>query len=912
MVGAPVGAGQDTAAVPDQRGLPQPLPQDTGAAGLGEMLIRLKTTARLMHITAHPDDEDGGMLTYESRGQGVAALLFTLNRGEGGQNKVGSNLFDELGILRTLELLASDQYYGVQQRFSHVVDFGFSKNPEETFEKWHGHDIPLGDMVRVIRTFRPDVMVSRFQGAPRDGHGHHEAAGLLSREAFRAAADPSRFPEQIRAGLLPWQPKKLYVDNVRGNEDYTIDLNTGAPAPALGLSYLQFAMQGLRHQLSQGAGSWNIEPGDHHTYYKLVDSVLAQVTPGKREESYFDGIDTSLAGLADRLGSEQADVPFLRPGLQEFAKDIDKAIGESKDPRRAAAPLMAALNIVDALTAQAEAAPLSPPAKLQLLTALREKQEQCATAVNLALGVSLQADVAPALGSPGSVPSQADALTVVSAGQTFTVIAKLHNGSNDTLRVVGIAVEDSPQWVTQRYQSEAKQLKPGEDYYANFRIRVPQDAPYSRPYFYRNSPQQTIYELGQAQYVTLPFPPPPLHVRVSYVLARENRGTTLRLWQKPVQVGSSSKPEPGSRISAAVRVPYATENGAQREPILAVGPDFSVALDPALQVLRVESGAALQARVSVRSDVAGASTGTLRLQVPGGWQVRPATQAVRFTHRGEQQEFAFSLLPAELREGRVQVQAVFASAGGEYKEGFTPVTRQDLDTFYYYQPAVQHISAVDVKLPLSLKVGYVMGAGDDIPTVLKQVGMNVSLVSPEEVIRGNLGQYGAIVLGIRAYDTREDVRTNNRRLLDYVNGGGTLVVQYNQQWNEFNAGQYLPYPAHESRDRVTVEEAPVTMLVADDPLFHFPNTITARDFDGWVQERGLYFMDTWDNHYQPLLSCADPGEPARNGGLLRARYGKGIYIYAAYAFFRQLPEGVPGAIRLFVNLVSAGHDVSRN
>src|SRR5438477_1292141 len=259
----------------------QPLPQDTGILGLKQMLLRLQTTARLMQVTAHPDDEDGGMLTLESRGKGVTTLLMSLTRGEGGQNKIGSNLFDVLGVLRTLELLASDRYYGVEQRFTRVADFGYSKNPEETFQKWKGHDIALGDMVRVIRTFRQDVLVARFSGTDRDGHGHHQASAMLTKEAFRAAADPKRFPEQIAEGLQPWQAKKLYVGNVCGfgastcpAENYTVKLNTGQQDPQLGRSYVQFAMKGLRHQLSQGSGSWTVEPGDRFTHYKLVDSVI--------------------------------------------------------------------------------------------------------------------------------------------------------------------------------------------------------------------------------------------------------------------------------------------------------------------------------------------------------------------------------------------------------------------------------------------------------------------------------------------------------------------------------------------------------------------------------------------------------------------------------------------------------------
>ena len=338
------------------------LPPDSGTAGLKQMLLRLHTTARMLQTTAHPDDEDGGMLTLESRGKGVTVTLMTLNRGEGGQNKIGSNLFDVLGVLRALELTASDQHYGVEQRFSRVADFGYSKNPEETFQKWQGHDIPLGDMVRVIRTFRPDVLVARFSGTPRDGHGHHEASGLLTMEAFHAAADPNRFPEQVKEGLLPWQPKKLYIGNVCGfmasscaDENYTVKLNTGEVNSALGMSYIQFAVEGLRHQLSQGAGGWSVDAGPHYAYYKLTDTAAGKPDQKTHEKDFFDGIDTTLPGLSSRLGGEEKKVAFLRPGLTEVAKQIEEATARSgTDPAGAAAPLSSAAEELGSLIRRVE------------------------------------------------------------------------------------------------------------------------------------------------------------------------------------------------------------------------------------------------------------------------------------------------------------------------------------------------------------------------------------------------------------------------------------------------------------------------------------------------------------------------------------------------------------------------------
>ena len=278
--------------------------------------------------------------------------------------------------------------------------------------------------------------------------------------------------------------------------------------------------------------------------------------------------------------------------------------------------------------------------------------------------------------------------------------------------------------------------------------------------------------------------------------------------------------------------------------------------------------------------------------------------------RGEKKDFEFKVVPGSLKEGRTQIRAVLSSGGKNYGEGYSFVTREDLASAYYYQPALQRVSIVDVKVPKDLKVAYIPGAGDEIPTVLQQIGIDVTVLPAEKLAGADLAGYGTVVLGIRAYDTQKDVATNNKKLLDYVSSGGTLIVQYNAGAGDFNSGHFTPFPATLSRSRVSVEEAPVQILALEDSVFHYPNQITQRDFEGWVQERGLYFMDQWDSNFRPLLSSNDPGESALKGGLLRAQYGKGTYIFAAYAFFRQLPAGVPGAIRLYVNLLGAGHERS--
>jgi len=870
------------------QGVPAEIPQDLGEAGLRLELLRLGTTARLMQVVAHPDDEDGGMLTLEARGHGVSTLLMTLNRGEGGQNKIGSNLSDVLGVLRAEELLASDQYYGVQERFSRVADFGFSKSPEETFQKWGGHDTALRDMVLVIRTFRPDVLVARFSGTSRDGHGHHQASSLLAKEAFRAAADPKRFPEQIAEGLEPWQAKKFYIGNVCGfgamtcpDADWTLRLNTGEKSDALGMSYAQFAMKGLRHQMSQGAANWTLDDGDRFTFYRLVDSVLPS-TLGKdgHEKSFFDGIDTNLTGQAPQ------DMAELRRQLSEVEKWVSQASETAKgnDAAGVVDPLMHIVSGLNRINAKALEWRWRGTGGSDFFTRIAEKQQQAETALNLALGVSLTADVSSDGGREVHVLKEADALTTVSPGQEFLVAVTFHNGSKQTLTIDHIKLDVPTGWNTISGKMRPEMVKAGEDLHANFRLRVPKDAAYTRPYWHRDDPEtEAVNHIDNEKYVTLPFPPPALRARVEYSAAGTRNG-----------------------ITAVVVTPFLDEEGKKLERPLAIVPAYSVMLEPGTQVISTHNGSTSTVAVGVTGNLTREMRGVLRLELPAGWRSEPAQFAVDFKKRGEKQDFQFKVFTTGLKEGRTAVRAVLESEGEKYSEGYTLVTREDLGSFYYYQPARQRVSIVDVQAPHDLKVGYIMGAGDDIPTVLKQVGMDVTLIPAEKIASEDLSRYGTIVLGIRAYDTQKDVATNNKKLLDFVSAGGTLVVQYNAGVGDFNGGKFTPYPAELSRARVSVEEAPVEILAPEDSVFHSPNTITAHDFDGWVQERGLYFMSSWDEHFKPLLACHDPGEDPQKGGLLKAQYGKGTYIYTGYAFFRQLPAGVPGAVRLYVNLLSAG------
>ena len=490
-----------------------------------------------------------------------------------------------------------------------------------------------------------------------------------------------------------------------------------------------------------------------------------------------------------------------------------------------------------------------------------------------------------------NVEKEADARTTVSPGQEFLVGVDFHNGSKDRVFIDGLRLEVPEGWGTISDKAKRVAIKPGENVHVVFRLQVPKDAAYTRPYWHRDDPDtETVNHIDDERYVTLPFPPPVLRARVEYSVAAAG--------------GMQGK----GGVSATVVTRFVDDAGKERARPLAVVPAFSVALEPGTQAISTHNGASSIVTVGVTGNLDHDARGVLRLELPSGWRSEPARFAVELQRRGEKKDFQFKVFPAGLQEGRAKVRAVLEADTRKFSEGYTLVTREDLGSFYYYQPAVQRVSIVDVKAPHDLKIGYIMGAGDDIPTVLKQVGMDVTLIPPEKIADEDLSRYGTIVLGIRAYDTQKDVATNNKKLLDYVAAGGTLVVQYNTGTGDFNKGNFTPFTAELSRARVSVEEAPVEILAPEDGVFHYPNEITARDFDGWVQERGLYFMDKWDEHFKSLLSCHDPGENAQKGGLVRAQYGKGTYIYTGYAFFRQLPAGVPGAVRLYVNLLSAGHE----
>jgi hypothetical protein len=713
----------------------------------------------------------------------------------------------------------------------------------------------------------------------------------LTREAFRAAADPAKFPEQLREGLEPWQAKKLYMDNVRGTEDWNVELETSQDDPLLGESYVKFAFKGLQHQLSQGAGGWTLSEGRRTSYYKLIDSALPG-TPvsNAHENDFFDGIDTSLPSLAARLGPEAAKVPWLKPQLEEMAKLVDEATtAVDKNPQSGGKPLLHGLNLTRALIAKVESSGLPGAEKADLLVDLRTKVQQFNQAANLAY--SLDVGVGP--GTPDGRPMAEEFDTgngkilagVITAGKSFLLLAKLHNGSTAPMEIKQFVLDLPPGWHYELFMDKLPaRIAAGDGCALTFKVSPPIDAQPTKAYFHRNDPEtDAIYQLDQPEYQTLALPPPPVTARVVYAIEGQE-----------------------GELKAVARTPIHNTQGESWSMPLAVVPPFSVMTAPAIQIIPAGPDPSAELSVVVRANSEHTSA-TVHPELPPGWKTEPPSAVIDFAKTGEHAS-EFRVRPDGANEGRYVVHAFASSGGREYIQGYSLVTRPDIGGFFYFQPAIQRAAVVNVTVPSGLKVGYIMGAGDDIPTVLRQLGLEVTLLTPDDVARGNLQQYGTIVLGIRAYDTRDDVKKNNQRLLDYARNGGTLMVQYNTDPTSFNAGNYMPYAAELSRARVSVEESPITVLDPKSSVFHYPNPIAESDFAGWVQERGLYFMDKWDDRYTPLLACNDPSEAPQKGGLLVAPLGKGHYIYNAYAFFRQLPFGVPGAIRLYVNLLSVGHE----
>jgi LmbE family N-acetylglucosaminyl deacetylase len=851
----------------------QALVQDRGAAGAWQALLKLSTTASLLHTTAHPDDEHGGMLALMSRGRGVRTALLTLNRGEAGDNALGPELFDGLGLIRTEELRVAGRHYGLdRQYYSTVVDYGFSKRVDEAIEQW-GRERVLRDMVRAIRIERPLVIVSRFQGNERDGHGQHQAAGLLTRDAFAAAGDAAQFPEQMAEGLRPWQALKLYMGGARENEAWHVRVDAGQYDPVLGDSYQNLARLGLSYQRSQTSGRFVESFGPSSGFYARLAS---RVAAPEKETWFFDGIDTSLRGLPGVLG---VTVPATATSaLDAIEREIQaaRAAFSWTDPSAAAPSLARGLA---AVRTAIEATAREP----ELVHVLRRKEAQFEAALSAALGVTLAAVAVPA-GTPeptGPFAQFAPAPTLgpVVPGQTIDVRVTLAVGGR------GVAVNRLGARLPGREPGPdggGATVEAGRPLARTLTVPLPPDAPVTRPHVSRPSIAVNAYTAAPDAEPTDVAPEPP--VQIDAAVAFDG---------VPFRVRSAVK-----RREAQLPYGYAMRD-------VAVLPAVSVDLAPRqIMIPTGQASRTVPITVEVTGFSTGATTGTVSLDLPSGWRAEPAAAPFELAAGASRGRVAIAVTVPALRAGAFPVRAVARVDGREYREAIDVIAHRDLETRYRFRDATLNVAAVDVAIAPGLTVGYVMGIGDEIPAAIEQLGAKVELLDGAALANAPLARYHAIVLGTRAYMVRADLRANNARLLDYARGGGHLIVLYNTP--ELDPMTQAPFPGRLPNDaeEIAEQDAPVTILQPAHPVFTTPNRIGPADFAGWIEQRGSKFWREWDPAYTPLLESHDRGQAPQRGGWLHARVGKGHYSYVAYAFHRQLPYGVPGAYRLFANLLS--------
>jgi LmbE family N-acetylglucosaminyl deacetylase len=887
---------------------------DRGSAALWQSLLKLHTRASMMMIVAHPDDEDGGMLAYESRGQGTRVDLLTLNRGESGQNLMNSDYWEALGLDRTNELLDADRYYGANEQFTRVIDFGFSKSKQEAMQKW-GHERVLADVVRAVRMVRPLVITSVFVGGPSDGHGHHQVSGQLAQEAFKDAGDSTMFPDQIREGLRPWTPLKDYArvptfairdhkiwDYANGHTyplrffNYvsgqwidgmlptSLVIPEGSDDPLLGGSFAQIARQGLGFQKTQNGGVTPPPPGpDNSAYYRFG----SRVTSPDREASMFDGIDASLGGIADLAHGQ--DDGFLKQGLATLTADVDQAM-QQFDARHpgAIAPILAdgaKENL--ALISQVEHSALSADARYDVLHELHVKEAQFNTALAESLGLNVTATVAPARtgragGGPGSGP--ASTFRVAIPGQTFDLSVRAANQGDSAVAIRRFWVQTpvGESWTVAPAEDASPSGSVGGRTVASerFSVTVAHDAAFTKPYFSLPNLEQPYYDIDDPKDLPRPFAPYPVSGWVEF----EYHGAPIRVGQVAQTMG---------------RVLGYGEVG---QPLV-IAPAISLWISPHAGVVPIGAGS-FPLSVLVHSNVKGAARGTLRLALPAGWRSTPESAAFSLAKDGDNQTVDFRVLPTTVRATAYRVRAVAEYDGHSYREGYTTAGYPGLRPYNLYHAADYEVSGADVKVAPGLKVAYVTGTGDQVPQTMEDLGIHVTFLNKDDITSGDLDRYNVIVLGERAYSVRPELATSNQRLLDYVKQGGNLIVQY--QAGEYDHG-YGPYPfTLGSAQTVTDEESAVQFLLPQNPALVWPNRIDQQDFKGWIEERGHGYPESWDAHWQAPLEMHDPEQAPQNGGLLIAPYGKGVYVYVALALYRQLPEGVPGAYRILANLMSLG------
>jgi len=791
-------------------------------AAILQQLHSFQEMGSVLYVAAHPDDENTLLIAYLARGRNYRTAYLSLTRGDGGQNVLGPEFGAELGVARTQELLAARRLDGGRQFFSRAVDFGFSKDNRETLNIWDRQQV-LSDIVRVIREFRPDVVITRFSPVPGGTHGHHTASTVLAMETFKLAGDPKAFPEQQ---LAPWQPKRI-LWNSRDSGTNIIRMDVGGTDPVTGESFAEVAARSRAMHKTQGFDNFRGFGGGggaRSEFFQLLDGEPAT-------NDIMDGVDTTW----DRM-----------PGGAAIGTLAGEVIAQF-NPQDPAASVPALLKLRSELVALPNTDPV-----------VIEKRAQLDRILQACLGLEVETTIPQAEVVPGEQMKLKHSATVHSS----------------------IPVR----WLGARYPGNKGELTYAIELHANQQASLdsvqtlPANTPLSQPYWLRAEGTPGTFRVDEATLIGRPENPPAFPVEQVF----EVGGQTLVVPDEPVQL-MAGRSEDQARRRLDVIPPVSLSLGSEVE-LFAPGKSRPVEVE----VTTFRTGAA----------------GTLQLEVPAGWKVKPATQPFHLGAVGEHVKFKFTVTaPAEPATAKL-----FASAGiggVRYNNERVEINYPHIPLQLLQPPASLKAVCLDLAIR-GRKVGYLPGAGDSVADSLKQMGYTVTALTDADLTPERLHGFDAVVIGVRAFNVRTNLAAHLPGLFAYVEAGGTVVAQYNRPGRDQKIDQLAPYSLQLSNDRVTDENAAVTFLAPDHPVLNKPNKITAADFAGWVQERGIYFPNQWDEHFTPILACSDPGEAPLKGGLLVAKYGKGYYVYTGLVFFRELPAGVPGAYRLFANLVSLG------
>jgi hypothetical protein len=784
----------------------------------------------VLYVAAHPDDENTQLITYLARGRGYRTAYLSLTRGDGGQNVIGPELFEELGVIRTQELLAARRLDGGQQFFTRALDFGYSKHVEEALRIWDRQAV-LSDVVRVVRMFRPDVMMVRFNPDTDNTHGHHTGSAVLGREAFKIAGDPSAFPEQLsgRGALKVWQPKRVLLNGGGfgrggGTNAGAIQIDVGGNDPLTGESFASIAGRSRAMHKTQGFG--NFGGGGGRGGAARESFTVLGGDPATKD--IMDGVDTTWARF---------------PGGAEVGSLSDQLIAKFDQQNLAA-------NVPALLEIRSRLAPLPTDDRV-----VNEKRRQLDRIIQSCLGLTIET----------TIPS-----AEVVPGETL----KLHH-------VATIRSTVPVRWTAVRYPSigkdasEAIALQSGQSATRDSTQTLPPDTLMTQPYWRRQEGTPGMFRVDDPTLIGLPENPPIFPVENVF----EVGGQTLVLADQPVQVTSDpAKGETRRRLDA---IPPVSLSFLSEVALFAPGSSHPVTVQA----------------IAYRAGV----SGSMALDAPKGWTITPAAQPFQLASIGQSARLTFTVTaPGQLSSADITAHATVGSAVYSYDR---KEIRYDHIPLQLLQPQAT-IKAVCLDMAIRGKqVGYLQGAGDTVSECLEQMGYSVKQLTVADLIPDQLKNFDAIVIGVRALDTRADLRAALPTLFAYAEAGGNVIIQYNRNNGSM---QTAPLPLQISGDRITDETASPTFLAGDHPALNTPNKITPADFDGWVQERGIYFPNQWDNHYTPILGFSDPGEQQQNGALLIAQHGKGYIVYSGLVWFRELPAGVPGAYRLFANLVSLG------